>query len=58
MLGDLLVLEAIDDLGLLVDVMAEVPAFVKQIVAAAAGTKPYIYQVSPVYPMIDYTTLN
>lgn len=28
-----------------VDVMAEVPAFVKQIVAAAAGTKPYIYQV-------------
>lgn len=28
-----------------VDVMAEVPAFVKKIVAGAAGTKPYIYQV-------------
>ena len=28
-----------------IDVMAEVPAFVKNIVAAAAGTKPYIYQV-------------
>jgi hypothetical protein len=28
-----------------VDVMAEVPGFVKNIVAAAAGTKPYIYQV-------------
>ncbi len=31
-----------------IDVMAEVPAFVKTIVAAAAGTKPYIYQVSHV----------
>lgn len=28
-----------------VDVMAEVPGFVKKIVAGAAGTKPYIYQV-------------
>lgn len=28
-----------------VDVMAEVPAFVKKIVAGAVGTKPYIYQV-------------
>lgn len=28
-----------------IDVMAEVPAFVKQIVAGAAGTRPYIYQV-------------
>jgi hypothetical protein len=28
-----------------VDVMAEVPGFVKKIVASAAGTKPYIYQV-------------
>ena len=28
-----------------IDVMGEVPAFVKNIVAAAAGTKPYIYQV-------------
>lgn len=33
-----------------VDVMAEVPEFVKKIVAGAAGTKPYVYQVckSPV----------
>ncbi|KAI1853302.1 hypothetical protein JX265_000199 [Neoarthrinium moseri] len=30
-----------------VDVMAEVPAFVKKIVAGAAGTKPYIYQFAP-----------
>ncbi|KAG5916996.1 putative cell survival pathways protein [Claviceps africana] len=30
-----------------VDVMAEVPGFVKSIVAAAAGTKPYIYQYTP-----------
>jgi len=28
-----------------VDIMAEVPGFVKKIVAGAAGTKPYIYQV-------------
>lgn len=27
-----------------VDVMAEVPGFIKTIVASAAGTKPYIYQ--------------
>ncbi|KFH40414.1 Survival factor-like protein [Hapsidospora chrysogenum ATCC 11550] len=30
-----------------VDVMAEVPGFVKTIVASAAGTKPYIYQYTP-----------
>ncbi|KAK1771321.1 oxidative stress survival, Svf1-like protein [Phialemonium atrogriseum] len=30
-----------------VDVMAEVPAFVKKIIAGAAGTKPYIYQYMP-----------
>ncbi|KAG8627826.1 hypothetical protein KVT40_003699 [Elsinoe batatas] len=30
-----------------IDVMAEVPAFVKAIVASAAGTKPYIYQYAP-----------
>ncbi|KXX82072.1 Survival factor 1 [Madurella mycetomatis] len=30
-----------------IDVMAEVPGFVKKIVAGAAGTKPYIYQYSP-----------
>lgn len=29
-----------------VDVMSHVPGFVKQIVAGAAGTRPYIYQVS------------
>jgi hypothetical protein len=28
-----------------VDVMAEVPGFIKTIVSAAAGTRPYIYQV-------------
>lgn len=28
-----------------VDIMAEVPGFIKTIVAGAAGTKPYIYQV-------------
>lgn len=32
-----------------VDVMAEVPGFVKTLVASAVGTKPYIYQVCP-YP--------
>jgi hypothetical protein len=32
-----------------IDVMAEVPGFVKTIVANAAGTKPYIYQVCRVY---------
>ncbi|RDW69508.1 hypothetical protein BP6252_08528 [Coleophoma cylindrospora] len=30
-----------------IDVMAEVPGFVKKIVAGAAGTKPYIYQYGP-----------
>jgi hypothetical protein len=30
-----------------VDVMAEVPGFVKAIVATAVGTKPYIYQYAP-----------
>ena len=30
-----------------VDVMGELPKFVKQIVAGAAGTKPYIYQYAP-----------
>lgn len=28
-----------------IDIMAEVPGFVKTIVAAAAGTRPYVYQV-------------
>ncbi|KAH6635703.1 oxidative stress survival, Svf1-like protein [Chaetomium sp. MPI-SDFR-AT-0129] len=30
-----------------IDVMAEVPGFVKKIVAGASGTKPYIYQYAP-----------
>ena len=30
-----------------IDVMAEVPKFVKAIIASAAGTKPYIYQFGP-----------
>ncbi|KAI0457510.1 survival factor 1 [Xylaria acuta] len=34
-----------------VDVMAEVPGFVKTIVASAAGTKPYIYQFAPHKPV-------
>ncbi|KAI0875865.1 survival factor 1 [Hypoxylon argillaceum] len=34
-----------------VDVMAEVPGFVKTIVANAAGTKPYIYQFAPPKPV-------
>jgi hypothetical protein len=29
------------------DVMGELPKFVKQIVAGASGTKPYIYQFTP-----------
>ena len=33
-----------------VDVLKEVPAFVKKIVSGAAGTRPYIYQVSLVLP--------
>lgn len=34
-----------------VDVMGELPKFVKQIVAGAAGTKPYIYQYTPKMPL-------
>lgn len=30
-----------------IDIMAEVPGFVKNLVAMAAGTKPYVYQFSP-----------
>jgi len=33
-----------------VDVLNEVPAFVKKIVSGAAGTRPYIYQVSLALP--------
>lgn len=36
-----------------VDVMAEVPKFVKSIVAGAAGTKPYIYQFTPPKDKLD-----
>lgn len=31
-----------------VDVLAEIPAVIKTLIAYAAGTKPYIYQVGPV----------
>lgn len=43
-----------------VDVMAEVPGFVKTIVAAAAGTKPYIYQVRqmPPFSSLLYCNMN
>lgn len=30
-----------------VDVLAQIPAFLKTIIAAAAGSKPYIYQYGP-----------
>jgi hypothetical protein len=36
-----------------VDIMAEVPKFVKTIVASAAGTRPYIYQVCSTYCFQD-----
>jgi hypothetical protein len=29
-----------------VDIMAEVPGFIKSIIGSVAGTKPYVYQVS------------
>ena len=35
-----------------IDVMAEVPGFVKKIVAGAAGTKPYIYQVCIAFELL------
>jgi hypothetical protein len=35
-----------------VDVMAEVPGFVKTLVASAVGTKPYIYQVKTILSTI------
>ncbi|KAK9476584.1 oxidative stress survival, Svf1-like protein [Lipomyces japonicus] len=37
---------AIPNLVERVDVMSEIPAFVKKVVAGVAGTKPYIYQYS------------
>jgi hypothetical protein len=36
-----------------IDVMEEVPGFVKKIVQSAAGTKPYIYQVSTIDQLFD-----
>lgn len=40
-----------------IDIMAEVPFFVKKIIANAAGTKPYIYQVSgPSLQPLYYTS--
>ncbi len=30
-----------------IDIMAEVPAFIKKIAETAAGTRPYIYQFTP-----------
>lgn len=41
-----------------VDVMAEVPKFVKQIVAGAVGTKPYIYQVCCISLKLFVTRTN
>lgn len=41
-----------------IDVMAEVPGFVKQIVANAAGTRPYIYQVRPSVFACPWPALN
>lgn len=32
-----------------VDVMAEIPGFIKSIIGSVAGTKPYIYQVRPLF---------
>lgn len=49
MLDDLLEVEvtgSLDNLCERVDVMAEIPQFVKNIVSGVAGTKPYIYQFS------------
>ncbi|KAI9842194.1 MAG: putative cell survival pathways protein [Sclerophora amabilis] len=37
-----------------VDIMAEVPGFVKAIVGGVAGTKPYIYQFSPSDPPLPF----
>ena len=34
-----------------IDVMAEVPGFIKTIVASAAGTRPYIYQFARKLPL-------
>lgn len=35
-----------------VDVMAEIPGFVKKLVAGTVGTKPYIYQYTPTHTKI------
>jgi hypothetical protein len=41
-----------------IDIMAEVPKFVKSIVASAAGTRPYIYQVCVTNDTSLLTTAN
>jgi len=41
-----------------IDVMFHVPGFVKKIVAGAAGTKPYIYQVFIVFYLTRYKSNN
>ena len=46
------------EIGLIekVDVMAEIPGFVKAVVSYVAGTKPYIYQASFLYISLFYTS--
>lgn len=41
-----------------VDVMAEVPRFVKNIVGNVAGTKPYIYQVTRISSRVSLAMLT
>ena len=41
-----------------VDVMAEVPGFVKKIVGNVAGTRPYIYQVCHTYASTEFSDTN
>ena len=41
-----------------VDVMAEVPGFVKKIVGNVAATRPYIYQVCHTYAFTEFPDTN
>ena len=55
--GKLVTAELAGNLGVRldkVDVMAEVPGFVKAIIGGVAGTKPYIYQVYPLYSYLYF----
>lgn len=36
-----------------IDVMAEVPGFIKSIAGSVAGTRPYIFQVCTTFPIIS-----